>query len=77
MITFKLSIDQYNSIKFKKHHDQLRLLRHDYSNYDVLINSKNWKSVTVQFVKAIAVHFPKLKNSAQQWGEYKLTNYMR
>ena len=77
MITFKLSIDQYNSIKFKKHHDQLRLLRHDYSNYDVIINSKNWKSVTVQFVKAIAVHFPQLRSAAQQWGEYKLTNYMR
>ena len=77
MFKFTLSIKQYNSIKFKKHHDQLRLLRHDYSNYDVIINSKNWKSVTVQFVKAIAVHFPQLRSAAQQWGEYKLTNYMR
>jgi len=77
MFKFTLTIKQYNSIKFKKHHDQLRLLRHNYSNYDVLINSKNWKFVTMQFVRAVAVHFPQLRSAAQQWGEYKLTNYVR
>ena len=77
MITFKLSIDQYNSIKFKKHHDQLRLLRHDYSNYDTVISDENWKYVTVKFVNAVAIHFPKILSAAKQWAEYKLTNYVR
>jgi len=77
MITFKLSIEQYNSIKFKKHHDQLRLLRHDYSNYDSVITDENWKYVTVKFVNAVAIHFPKLLSAAKQWAEYKLTNYVR
>jgi len=77
MFKFTLSIQQYNSIKFKAHHDQLRLLRHDYSNYDALINDDNWEAITVKFVKAVCVHFPQLKNAAHQWGINKLTNYVR
>jgi len=77
MFKFTLSIKQYNSIKFKKHHDQLRLLRHDYSNYDSIINDDNWKYVTTKFVNEIAIHFPILIRAAKQWAEYKLTNYVR
>lgn len=67
----------YNKIKFKNHHDQLRLIRHDYSNYDSVINDDNWKYVTLKFVNEITIHFPVLINAAKQWASYKLNNYVR
>lgn len=77
MININIDKKQYNKIKFKKHHDQLRILRHDFSNYDQVINDENWKYVTVKFVNEIAIHFPILKNAAKQWATYKLENYVR
>ena len=77
MININITKKEFNKIKFKKHHDQLRLLRHNYSNYDQVINDNNWKYVTVKFVNEIKVHFPHLKNSVVQWAEYKLTDFVR
>lgn len=77
MIIINISKKDYNKIKFKNHHDQLRLLRHDYSNYDSVINDDNWKYVTTKFVNQITIHFPVLIRAAKQWAEYKLTNYVR
>lgn len=77
MLHLNITVQQYNRIKFKKPHDQLRILRHDFSNYDHIITDDNWKYITVRFVNEIKVHFPKLKNAAVQWAEYKLTNYVR
>lgn len=77
MININISKKDYNKIKFRNHHDQLRLLRHEYSNYDSVINDDNWKYVTTKFVNEICVHFPVLIRAAKQWAEYKLTNYVR
>ena len=77
MININITKKEYNKIKFKTHHDQLRLLRHNFSNYDEVINDDNWKYVTIKFVNEIKVHFPKLKNAVIQWANYKLTNYIR
>ena len=48
MIKLNITKKDYNKIKFKTHHDQLRLIRHEYSNYDSVINDTNWKYVTVK-----------------------------
>lgn len=77
MININITKNEYNKIKFKKHHDQLRILRHDFSNYDQIINNNNWKYITVKFVNEIIVNFPQLRNSVKQWAEYKLNNYIR
>jgi len=77
MIKINMTKQDYNKIKFKNHHDQLRLIRHDYSNYDSVINDNNWKYITVKFVNEIIVNFPQLRNSVKQWAEYKLNNYIR
>ena len=77
MIHINISKKDYNKIKFKKHHDQLRILRHDFSNYDQIINDDNWKYVTIKFVNEIKINFPLLKNAVIQWAEYKLTNYIK
>lgn len=77
MININITKQEYNKIKFKKHHDQLRLLRHNYSNYDQVINDNNWKYVTIKFVNEIKVHFPQLKNAVVQWAQYKLEDYVR
>lgn len=77
MIKINMTKKDYNKIKFKNHHDQLRLIRHDYSNYDSVINDDNWKYVTLKFVNEITIHFPVLINAAKQWASYKLNNYVR
>ena len=77
MITLNITQKEFNKIKFKKHHDQLRIIRHNHTDYDQVINDDNWKYVTVKFVNLIKTNFPHLKNSVIQWGEYKLTNYIR
>ena len=77
MIKINMTKKDYNKIKFKTHHDQLRLIRHDYSNYDSIINDDNWKYVTTKFVNEITIHFPILIHAAKQWAVYKLTNYVR
>jgi|TARA_R110000744_G_scaffold144536_2_gene256656 hypothetical protein len=77
MIKLNITKKDYNKIKFKTHHDQLRLIRHEYSNYDSVINDTNWKYVTAKFVNQIAIHFPVLINAAKQWAEYKTTNFVR
>ena len=77
MITFNITKTEFNKIKFKKHHDILRLLRHNYSNYDQVITDENWKYITIKFVNEIKVHFPTLKNAVVQWAEYKLNSYIR
>lgn len=77
MINITITKQEYNKIKFKTHHDQLRLLRHNFSNYDTVINDDNWKYVTLKFVNEIIIHFPILRNAVKQWASYKITNYIR
>ena len=69
--------DILNKIKFKAHHDQLRLLRHTYSNYDKVISDINWKETSKQFYYGIIIYYPHLTNSVKQWYDYKLSNFIR
>ena len=77
MININITKQEYNKIKFKKHHDILRLLRHNFSNYDTVINDDNWKYVTLKFVNEVIIHFPTLRNAVKQWASYKISNYVR
>lgn len=77
MLHLNLTPRDYNRIKFKKHHEQLAIIRHDFTNYDAIISDVNWKSVTKQFYKLIVNRVPTLSNAVKQWTEYKLTNYER
>lgn len=77
MININITKQDYNKIKFKAHHDQLRILRHDFSNYDQVINDNNWKQVTLRFANKTIIRFPHLANAVKQWANYKLTNYVR
>ena len=77
MINITITKQEYNKIKFKKPHDILRLLRHNFSNYDTVINDDNWKYITTKFVNEVCIHFPILIPAVKQWANYKLTNYMR
>lgn len=77
MLHLNLTPRDYNRIKFKKHHEQLAIIRHDFTNYDAIISDVNWKSVTKQFYKLIVNRVPRLSNAVKQWTEYKLTNYER
>jgi len=77
MINITITKQEFNKIKFKKPHDILRLLRHNFSNYDKVINDDNWKYVTLKFVNEISVHFPILKPAVKQWASYKINNYIR
>ena len=76
-VKINISEKDFNKIKFKKHHDQLRILRHNFSNYDQLISDDNWKQVTKSFYIQIVKNYPHLTNSVKQWVTYKLSNHIR
>ena len=73
MIKINLTDKDFNKIKFLNPFQQLRIIRHSYSNYDQLINDSNWDKVAIQFYKKVRVKYPSLANVASKWVHSKLT----
>ena len=71
MLHLNLTPKDFNKIKFKKHHEQLAIIRHDFTNYDTIISDINWKDITIQFNNLISNRLPTLRNAAKQWTNYK------
>ena len=69
-ITFNKEV--HNKIKFLNPYKQLRVLRHEYSNYDKVITNENWKQVSISFYKQISKVYPKINTIANTWLNDKL-----
>ena len=73
MVQINITEKEYNKIKFLNPFQQLRIIRHSYSNYDTLINDNNWNKLAIQFYKQVRVKYPSLANVASKWVHSKLT----
>lgn len=73
MINITITDKDFNKIKFLNPFQQLRIIRHSYSNYDQIINDSNWDKVAIQFYKKVRVKYPSLSNVASKWVHSKLT----
>ena len=79
-INITITDQDYNKIKFLNPFQQLRIIRHTYSNYDelakatnTLINDVNYNRIAIQFYKQIRIKYPLLANVASKWLDSKLT----
>lgn len=73
MINITITDKEYNKIKFLNPFQQLRIIRHEHSNYDQLINDGNWDKIAIQFYKKVRIKYPSLSNVASKWVHSKLT----
>mgnify|MGYP003647044327 FL=1 len=79
-INITITDQDYNKIKFLNPFQQLRIIRHTYSNYDelakvtnTLINDVNYNRIAIQFYKKVRIKYPLLANVASKWLDSKLT----
>jgi hypothetical protein len=73
MINITITDKDFNKIKFLNPFQQLRIIRHSYSNYDQIITDANWNKVAIQFYKKVRIKYPLLANVASKWLDSKLT----
>ena len=61
-MNLKIQFDKtiHNKIKFLNPYKQLRVLRHEYSNYDNIMADTNWKQVAISFYKQIRLVYPQI-----------------
>lgn len=79
-INITITDQDYNKIKFLNPFQQLRIIRHNHSNYDelakttnTLINDADYNRIAIQFYKKVRIKYPLLADVASKWLDSKLT----